>query len=371
MFGLRGEPHSRQASPPVKALCDKETPGARGGSACSVGSFSLETDPVSDTVLVTGGAGYIGSHACKRLAQAGYRPVAYDSLVRGHREAVRWGPFVEADLADTERLADAIKRFNVSAVMHFAAFAYVGESMANPELYFRNNVGNSIRLLEAMRGAGARHIVFSSTAAVYGIPERMPIAESMPPRPVNPYGESKLMVERMLHWYGKAHGFTYASLRYFNAAGADPDGEIGEDHDPETHLIPLVLETALGRRPQIDILGTDYATPDGTAVRDYVHVQDLADAHVRAISHLVRGGRSLELNLGTGEGHSVREVIAAAERVTGRKIPQREAPRRSGDPPVLVAEAHRARAALGWAPALSEIDSILATAWTWHTRRHG
>jgi len=326
---------------------------------------------VSQTILVTGGAGYIGSHACKSLARAGYRPVAFDSLVRGHREAVRWGPLVEADLADAERLADTIKRHAVAAVMHFAAFAYVGESMTNPELYFRNNVGNSMRLLEAMRTAGVRHIVFSSTAAIYGIPERVPIPESAPHRPVNPYGESKLMVERMLHWYGEAHGFTHASLRYFNAAGADPEGEIGEDHDPETHLIPLVLQAALGRRAQIDILGTDYPTPDGTAIRDYIHVQDLADAHVRAIEHLLRGGGSLELNLGTGSGHSVREVIAAAERVTGRRIPQREAPRRSGDPPALVAQASRAREALAWLPALSDIDRIVATAWAWHSRRAG
>ena len=325
---------------------------------------------MSQTVLVTGGAGYIGSHACKSLAGAGYRPVAYDSLVRGHREAVRWGPLVEADLADTERLADTIKRFEVAAVMHFAAFAYVGESMTNPELYFRNNVGNSMRLLEAMRGAGVRHIVFSSTAATYGIPERVPIPEDAPQRPVNPYGESKLMVERMLHWYGEAHGLTHAALRYFNAAGADIDGEIGEDHDPETHLIPLVLQAASGDRPQIDIYGTDYPTPDGTAVRDYIHVQDLAEAHVKAIAHLLRGGASLQLNLGTGSGHSVREVIASAERVTGRRIPQRESPRRPGDPPVLVAQASRARDALDWTPAVSDIDRILATAWAWHSRRN-
>ena len=323
---------------------------------------------MSQTVLVTGGAGYIGSHACKSLARAGYRPVAYDSLVRGHRDAVRWGPFVEADLADTERLADTVKRFDVAAVMHFAAFAYVGESMTNPELYFRNNVGNSMRLLEAMHGARVRHIVFSSTAAIYGNPDRVPIPESAPQRPVNPYGESKLMVERMLHWYGAAHGVTHATLRYFNAAGADPECEIGEDHEPETHLIPLVLQAALGRRAQIDVLGTDYPTPDGTAIRDYIHVQDLAEAHVRAVEHLLRGGASLELNLGTGTGHSVREVIAAAARVTGRRVPQREAARRPGDPPVLVAEASRAREALGWVPALSSLDTILATAWAWHNR---
>ncbi len=324
---------------------------------------------MSQTVLVTGGAGYIGSHACKSLARAGYRPVAYDSLIRGHREAVRWGPLVEADLADTERLADTIKRFEIAAVMHFAAFAYVGESMANPELYFRNNVGNSMRLLEAMRSTGVRHIVFSSTAATYGIPERVPIPESAPQRPVNPYGESKRMVERMLHWYGEAHGLTHAALRYFHAAGADPDGEIGENHDPETHLIPLVLQAALGQRPQIDIYGTDYSTPDGTAVRDYIHVQDLAEAHVKAIAHLLRGGASLEVNLGTGSGHSVREVIAAAERVTGRRIPQRESPRRAGDPPALVAQVDLAREALDWTPALSDIDRILATAWAWHSRQ--
>ncbi|MGH7123464.1 MAG: UDP-glucose 4-epimerase GalE [Stellaceae bacterium] len=324
---------------------------------------------MSQTVLVTGGAGYIGSHACKSLARAGYRPVAYDSLVRGHREAVRWGPFVEADLADSKRLADTIKRFDAAAVMHFAAFTYVGESMTNPELYFRNNVGNSMRLLEAMRGAGVRHIVFSSTAATYGNPEHVPIPESAPQRPVNPYGESKLMVERMLHWYGEAHGFTHAALRYFNAAGADPDGEVGERHEPETHLIPLVLQAALGQRPQIDIYGTDYPTPDGTAIRDYIHVQDLAEAHVKAITHLLRGGASLELNLGTGAGHSVREVIAAAERVTGRRIPRRESARRPGDPPVLVAQANRARDALDWAPALSDLDRIIRTAWAWHNRQ--
>ena len=324
---------------------------------------------MSQTVLVTGGAGYIGSHACKSLAGAGYRPVAYDSLVRGHREAVRWGPFVEADLADTERLADTLKRFDVAAVMHFAAFAYVGESMTNPELYFRNNVGNSMRLLEVMRGAGVRHIVFSSTAAIYGVPDQVPIPETAPQRPVNPYGESKLMVERMLHWHGEAHGFTYSALRYFNAAGADPDGETGENHHPETHLIPLVLQAALGWRPQIDVYGTDYPTPDGTAIRDYIHVQDLAEAHVKAIAHLLRGGTSLELNLGTGSGHSVREVIAAAERVTGRRIPRREVSRRPGDPPVLVARVDRAREALDWTPTLSDLDRILATAWAWHTRQ--
>jgi UDP-arabinose 4-epimerase len=325
---------------------------------------------VTPTVLVTGGAGYIGSHACKSLARAGYRPVTYDNLVRGHRAAVRWGPLVEADLADTERLADALRRFEVAAVMHFAALAYVGESMTSPERYFGNNVGNSLTLLETMRSVGVSRIVFSSTAAIYGIPERSPILESAPQRPVNPYGESKLMVERMLQWFGPAHGFSHAALRYFNAAGADPDGEIGEGHEPETHLIPLVLQTALGKREQIDVFGTDYPTPDGSAVRDYIHVQDLAEAHVKALEYLLRGGASLELNLGTGKGYSVREVIAAAERVTGRCIPRREADRRAGDPPVLVAEAGRAREVLDWSPRQSSLDRILETAWAWQVRRN-
>jgi UDP-arabinose 4-epimerase len=324
---------------------------------------------MSETILVTGGAGYVGSHACKALARAGYRPVAYDSLIRGHREAVRWGPLVQADLADAKRLTETIKRFEVAAVLHFAAFAYVGESVEEPGLYFRNNVANTLTLLEAMRTSTVRHIVFSSTCATYGVPERVPITESAPQRPVNPYGESKLMVERMLHWYGAAHGFTHAALRYFNAAGADPEGEIGEDHEPETHLIPLVLQAAMGRRARIDVLGTDYPTPDGTAIRDYIHVQDLADAHVKALAHLLQGGASLELNLGTGVGHSVREVIAAAERVTGRSIPQRETGRRPGDPPVLVAEASRTREVLGWVPTLSTLDTILASAWAWHNRQ--
>ncbi len=323
---------------------------------------------MSKTILVTGGAGSVGSHACKALARAGYRPITYDSLINGHPEAVRWGPLVEADLADADRVTDTLKRFEVAAVLHFAAFAYVGESVAQPGLYFRNNVANTLTLLEAMRTSAVRHIVFSSTCATYGIPDRVPIPESAPQRPVNPYGESKLMVERMLHWYGGAHGFTHAVLRYFNAAGADPEGEIGEDHRPETHLIPLVLQAALGERAQIDVLGTDYPTSDGTAVRDYIHVQDLAEAHVKALDLLLKGGLSITVNLGTGAGHSVREVIAAAERVTGRRVPRREAPRRFGDPPVLVADPARAGELLGWKPKLSDLDTILKTAWAWHSR---
>ena len=320
------------------------------------------------SILVTGGAGYIGSHACKALARAGYRPVTYDSLVLGHREAVKWGPLVQADLADAERLADSFRRYDIAAVMHFAGFIAVGESVVDPGRYFRNNVMNTLVLLESMQAQGLQRIVFSSTAAVYGLPDTDSIPESAPQQPVNPYGESKLMVERMLQWYGSAHGFTHATLRYFNAAGADPEGEIGEDHQPETHLIPLVLEAALGNRAQIDVFGTDYQTPDGTAIRDFIHVQDLAEAHVKALDRLLAGGLSLTLNLGTGVGHTVREVIAAAERITGHRIPRREGPRRPGDPPVLVADASRAREVLGWTPALSDLDTIIRTAWAWHCR---
>lgn len=321
---------------------------------------------MSKAILVTGGAGYIGSHACKALARAGYTPVAFDNLVYGHREAVRWGPLVEGDLADRALVAQTLDRFDIAAVMHFAAYAYVGESMTKPELYFGNNVVNSVNLLEAMRETGVRQIVFSSTCATYGIPQSVPIREEMPQRPINPYGESKLMVERMLHWYGVAHGFAHMALRYFNAAGADPDGEIGEHHDPETHLIPLVLDAALGRRPRVEIYGTDYPTPDGTAVRDYIHVSDLAEAHVLALKHLQEGGASGALNLATGQGHSVRDVIAAAERVTRRTVPRHEIERRAGDPPALVADAGRARQILGWNPRLSDLETIVATAWRWH-----
>jgi UDP-arabinose 4-epimerase len=323
---------------------------------------------MSKNILVTGGAGYIGSHACKALAKAGFTPIAYDSLVYGHREAVRWGPLIEADLADRARLAETLRHHEIAAVMHFAAFAYVGESMTKPELYFNNNVVNTIGLLDVMLAAGVRHIVFSSTCATYGTPDTVPITEETPQRPVNPYGETKLMIERALHWYGQAHGMTYAALRYFNAAGADPDGEIGEHHDPETHLIPLILDAAQGKRAEIDIFGTDYPTPDGSAVRDYIHVQDLAEAHVAAITHLTAGGASIALNLGTGSGHSVREVIDAAERITGRRIPRRETGRRPGDPAALVADAGKARRTIGWTAKVSDLDSIIATAWRWHQR---
>jgi UDP-glucose-4-epimerase GalE len=334
----------------------------------AISPIIASSDSSSRAVLVAGGAGYIGSHACKALAKAGYLPVTYDNLSYGHSEAVRWGPLVVGDLGDRELLADTMRGFGVVAVMHFAASTFVGESIEKPELYFHNNVVNSLGLLDTMRQLGVRRIVFSSTCATYGLPDIVPIAETTPQHPVNPYGESKLMVERALHWHGKAHGLNYAALRYFNAAGADPDGQTGEDHTPETHLIPLIFDAVLGRRAQIEVYGTDYPTPDGTAIRDYIHVQDLAEAHVRALAHLEQGRPSLQLNLGTGHGFSVREVIAAAERITGRRVPRRETARRAGDPPLLIADARRAQEILGWRPALSDLDTILRTAWAWHCR---
>jgi UDP-arabinose 4-epimerase len=324
---------------------------------------------MSEAVLVTGGAGYIGSHACKALARAGYRPVVFDNLSRGHRAAVRWGPLVEGNLTERDKLAAALDQYRVSAVMHFAAYAYVGESVADPALYYANNFGGSMALLEAMREAGVDKIVFSSTCATYGTPAEVPIRETAPQLPVNPYGETKLAIERALHWYGEAYGLRSMSLRYFNAAGADPEGEIGERHEPETHLVPLVLEAALGERQQIDIYGTDYPTPDGTAIRDYIHVQDLAEAHLRALEHLGAGRQSVALNLGTGRGCSVREVIRAAEAVIGKPIPSRVTARRPGDPPVLVADPGLAAKLLGWRAQVSDLATIVRTALAWHVSR--
>jgi UDP-arabinose 4-epimerase len=319
-------------------------------------------------VLVTGGAGYIGSHAAKALHRAGIEPVVLDNLSRGDRGAVRWGPFVKADIGDQAAVRSALRKYSVDAVMHFAAFAYVGESMQAPGRYFSNNVAGTLQLLEAMREEQVKKIVFSSTCATYGHPVAIPISEDHPQRPVNPYGESKLMVERLLYWYGNLHGFSSVILRYFNAAGADPEGELGECHEPEPHLIPLALSAASGSRGALDIYGSDYPTPDGTAVRDYLHVTDLADAHVAALKYLEGGGGSDVFNLGTGVGYSVRQVVKMVEQVAGRAVPVRECPRRSGDPASLIAEASKAARVLGWRPQCSSLEQTIGTAWAWRLK---
>jgi len=320
-------------------------------------------------ILVTGGAGYIGSHTAKALARAGYEPVVYDNLRTGYRWAVKWGPFIEGDLADTALLSRTLKDYHIEAVLHFAASLYVGESMTQPRQYFWNNVVNTLRLLDAMQDGGVCHIVFSSTAAVYGDPEVVPIPEKHPWRPVNPYGESKLFMERTMHWYSVAYGVRWAALRYFNASGADAETELGEAHDPETHLIPLVIQAALGQRPYVEVYGTDYPTPDGTAIRDYIHIVDLAEAHVLALRHLLAGGESFAVNLGTGSGHSVREVIAAVGKMCDGRVPVRDAPRRPGDPPVLVADPSQAKKLLAWEPRHPGLDAIVESAWRWHAKR--
>jgi len=321
------------------------------------------------TILVTGGAGYIGSHTCKALKKAGYTPVTLDNMVYGHDWAVKWGPLVRGDILNAADLDGVFSIYKPVGVLHFAAFAYVGESVQNPAKYYHNNVTGTLSLLDAMRRHGCGHIVFSSTCATYGVPQSLPIPEDHPQHPINPYGWSKLMIEQILRDYEHAYGLSHAALRYFNAAGADPDGEIGEDHDPETHLIPLVIHAALGLRKHIEIFGTDYDTPDGTAVRDYIHVTDLADAHVSAISRLLDKGASMMLNLGTGVGNTVRQVIEAVERVSGRTVPVKEGPRRAGDPPALYANAGGAGTLLGWTPRLSDIDATVETAWRWHEKR--
>ena len=321
-------------------------------------------------VLVTGGAGYIGSHACKALAKAGHVPVVYDNLVYGHREAVRWGPLVEGDIGDRSCLDATIREHRPEAVMHFAGYAYVGESVSDPGKYYRNNVAGSLTLLEAMRDHGIGRLVFSSTCATYGLPQYTPMDEHHPQQPINPYGASKLMVERMIGDFAGAHGLRAISLRYFNAAGADPDGEIGEDHSPETHLIPLALAAALGSIPQLTIFGDDYGTDDGTCIRDYVHVSDLAQAHVLAVEGLAGTSPGLRaFNLGNGSGYSVKQVVSAVERVTGHRVPLRIGSRRSGDPARLVSASDCARKELGWQPRIAGLDEIIATAWAWAKRQ--
>ena len=321
-------------------------------------------------VLVTGGAGYIGSHTVKLLLQCGYWPVVYDNLIYGHREALLKGDFVHGDLHDTARLVHVLRQYYITDVIHFAAFAYVGESVQDPLKYYANNVAGTLALLQAMRAVGVQHIIFSSTCAVYGIPQHPVLTEEHPLCPINPYGESKLFVERMLQASAAAYGLRWISLRYFNAAGADPEGELGESHDPETHLIPLVLSVASGRRSDVAIFGTDYDTTDGTCIRDYIHVSDLAEAHIRALQALDTNKAQTAYNLGTGTGYSVRQVIETATHVTGRPIATQAAPRRPGDPPYLVAVADKIRSALSWQPRYTDLSTIIATAWRWECQRH-
>lgn len=320
-------------------------------------------------VLVTGGAGYVGSHTVKELKKRGFNVIVYDNLSRGHRWALKGDAFAEGDLADEGRLNEVFLSNSIAVVLHFAALAYVGESVIDPKSYYENNVGNTLTLLRVMLNHGVRAFVLSSTCAVYGIPKRIPIVEDHPTEPVNPYGKSKVMVERILDDYDRAYGLKHISLRYFNAAGADPEGELGEDHQPEPHLIPRIFQIALGKRQYLEIYGSDYPTKDGTCIRDYVHVTDLADAHIRAVEWLMRRGRSRTINLGTGHGYSVLEVLEMARQVTGHPIPVVVRPRRPGDPPALVSSSERAREELGWTPCHSTLSAVLETAWAWHKQR--
>ena len=326
------------------------------------------------TILVTGGAGYIGSHAVLALKQAGYEVVILDNLVYGHRdliEQVLKVELIEGDTGDRDLLDKLFKSRDIAAVMHFSAYAYVGESVSNPAKYYRNNVIGTITLLEAMLAASVKKFVFSSTCATYGVPETVPIPEDHPQNPINPYGATKLMVERILSDFNEAYDLKSVRFRYFNAAGADPSGQLGEDHNPETHLIPLVLQTALGKRESISIFGTDYPTNDGTCVRDYIHVSDLADAHVLGLEYLLKGGDSTFFNLGNGNGFSVKEVIETARQITGKEIKAIECDRRPGDPPALIGSADKARKVLGWQPQYTSIKDIMTHAWEWHQKRHG
>ena len=319
-----------------------------------------------ENILVVGGAGYIGSCMSKQLAKHGYAPVVLDNLVCGHREAVKYGPFFEGSMSDRPLLKEIFSDFPISAVMHFAAFCYVGESVENPAKYYRNNITNTLALLEIMLEQKIDKFIFSSSCAIYGEPAEVPITEGHPKQPINPYGRTKFMVEQILEDFQHAYGLKSISLRYFNAAGADPDGELGEDHDPETHLIPLVLKTAMGQRSHVDIFGGDYLTPDGTCVRDYIHIEDLAQAHMLALERLLSGRPGGAYNLGSTKGHSVKQVIETAQRVTGEEIPTRVVDRRTGDPAVLVSWSEKALRDLGWKPRFPELEAMIETAWRWH-----
>ena len=317
------------------------------------------------TILVTGGAGFIGSHACKALANAGYLPLTVDNLERGHAQAVKWGPLEHADICDERAIRSIFEHWRPEAVLHFAAYAYVGESIVEPLKYYQTNVGGTSALLKACVTSGCNRIVYSSSCATYGIPVTLPIAENHPQQPINPYGFTKLVVERMLHDADSAHGIKHVSLRYFNAAGADPDGELGERHDPETHLIPLVLRAALDQRSSIKVFGNDYPTADGTCVRDYVHVSDLADAHVAALEWLFDESTSETFNLGTGHGYSVAQIVHAAGEITGKDIMAELSARRPGDPPTLISDPTKATRTLGWKPKFPAVEEQIRHAWRW------
>ncbi len=329
----------------------------------------MKSSKDGSSILIVGGAGYIGSHINKLLHQKGYSTVVLDNLVYGHQEAVKWGVLEIGDLSDVDRLNKLFQKYKFQAVFHFAAYAYVGESVKHPAKYYHNNVANTLHLLDTMVRYKVRNIIFSSSCATYGVPKDMPITEAMEQKPINPYGASKLMVERILKDYHNAYGISYLCLRYFNAAGADPEGEIGESHTPETHLIPLVLAAAAGEQESVSVFGTEYPTRDGSCVRDYIHVSDLADAHLRAMEYILQGGESTCLNLGYGNGNSVLEVIAAAERVTGKKIPVILKEKRAGDPPILIGSMELAKKLLGWEPHYSKIEKIIEDAWNWYQNK--
>jgi len=321
------------------------------------------------SILVSGGAGYIGSHTVRTLVEQGYKPVVLDSLVTGHRQSVSLDvPFYEGDIADSDLVRKVVEREHVSAVIHFAARSLVGESVEKPDLYFEENTAKTNRFATSLIESGVKRIIFSSTAATYGIPEEVPIPESASTLPINPYGLSKLMIEQSFAWLDKAYGLKWTALRYFNAAGAALDGSLGEDHIPETHLIPLILKTALGQREVIKVFGTDYSTPDGTCLRDYIHVLDLAKAHILALEALEAGSESGVYNVGTGSGYSVKEVIETARKITGRTIPVLESPRRPGDPDQLVAKVEKIKTVLGWTPVHSSLEQIMESAWAWHLK---
>jgi len=319
-------------------------------------------------ILVTGGAGYIGSHCCKELSQKGFHPITIDNLIYGHKHFVRWGEFFKGDVGNAAHLKKCFTRHKIDAVMHFAAYAYVGESVENPVKYYENNLRNTIQLLHAVLENNVRYFVFSSTCATYGNPLKTPIDEDHPLNPINPYGRTKHMIEQILADYRATYGLNYISRRYFNAAGADPDADVGEDHDPETHLIPLVLDVAAGKSKAIKVFGTDYDTPDGTCIRDYIHVTDLARAHIRAIERLLDGAGSGVYNLGNGQGFSVLEVIKRAGKITGKDIAAENTDRRPGVPPVVIAANAKAVKELGWKPQYAGLDDIIATAWRWHQK---